>query len=395
MPRILVKARELTEANVKYVSLVKRGANRSPFRIQKAEPQAMLKLDISSIFKTDRAKPVVLALAIAKGADLEAAQARVKAAGYTVTKTETSDGGSVLLVTGDALPEKFDTIKLDATTALLVANPDFTHIRKSLETYTDSGVFSELMAPQGFIPGVNMALSTGFDAVLNIVQAAKDQDTASTQIGAAFDEMKSYVLGLVTALPVDAFKLEAKVAKSQEATAPAAAVKPAGQEGAAAATAVTTEKTEDAAAKAAAAAAAATATAGDGKTAPAAGTAEVVKSEAAAATEEKPVVAAATAAVVETKDANTLSIEVVKGLLKEVTDGVTATVNTAIAGITKSVEALGTRVASAEEVAKSADKAVRGVVVGGTTQPDRAAVAATKSDGGRLIDTAYERNGNS
>jgi hypothetical protein len=44
MPKLLLEAHELTDADVDFVSLVKRGANRIPFRIVKEDTSDMLDL---------------------------------------------------------------------------------------------------------------------------------------------------------------------------------------------------------------------------------------------------------------------------------------------------------------------------------------------------------------
>ena len=66
MPRFDLKATELTDTDVNFVALVKRGANRIPFRITKKDDEPMLdlyKIGRQMFQKADRAPKVVAIVA--------------------------------------------------------------------------------------------------------------------------------------------------------------------------------------------------------------------------------------------------------------------------------------------------------------------------------------------
>src|SRR3990172_10472956 len=92
-----VEGRELHDADVQFVSIVKRPANRTPFRILKSahteaqgEPKMFdLSMGISRMFKGEPAtKPVIACVLVAKTADLAAAKAKITAAGLSIAKAE-------------------------------------------------------------------------------------------------------------------------------------------------------------------------------------------------------------------------------------------------------------------------------------------------------------------
>jgi hypothetical protein len=66
MPRITVKAAELTDTNVDFVAMVKHGANRIPFRITKSEDNDMIDLSVLSrrLFQKSAPAPEVFAIVI-------------------------------------------------------------------------------------------------------------------------------------------------------------------------------------------------------------------------------------------------------------------------------------------------------------------------------------------
>ena len=70
MRKLQLKATELVDTDVNFVSLVTRGANRIPFRITKEDEQMLdLHKIARSLFKTADPKPEIVAVIAQKGAD--------------------------------------------------------------------------------------------------------------------------------------------------------------------------------------------------------------------------------------------------------------------------------------------------------------------------------------
>ena len=86
MPKFSVSATELSDVDMSFVALVKRGANRIPFRVTKGDNEM---LDLYSIgrrmFKSDEPVPVVIGAIIAKSADIDNTLAILKKAGCDVS----------------------------------------------------------------------------------------------------------------------------------------------------------------------------------------------------------------------------------------------------------------------------------------------------------------------
>jgi hypothetical protein len=81
MPRLQLEGAELTEPDLAFVSLVKRGANRIPFRIVKEDTNDLIDLQNigARLFKQARQEPVVVTALVRKGADLKAIAAKLAA----------------------------------------------------------------------------------------------------------------------------------------------------------------------------------------------------------------------------------------------------------------------------------------------------------------------------
>lgn len=95
MRKVRIAASELHDTDVEFVSLVKRGANRIPLRITKADngQEGTVTIDLSTHFRKedDKAK-TAKAETVQKAADIEAAKAALEAAGFTVTKADAPAG---------------------------------------------------------------------------------------------------------------------------------------------------------------------------------------------------------------------------------------------------------------------------------------------------------------
>jgi hypothetical protein len=208
MPQREIEARELSGATVSHVALVKRGAIRSPFKVQKTDENqenlSMFNLGRVDLFKREALPAAVVAVIARKGADLDAVKARVTAAGFSVEKSEEAETGIFFRQGDGPLPKEALLVKLDGDVAVAVAN-----VAKGFSSYNgQSTMFGEMMAQEGFFPGCSMAVGTLMDTVGNIMYKAADPSEAKTQVAKAFEDAKAYVTGLVEAIPVTAFKLD-------------------------------------------------------------------------------------------------------------------------------------------------------------------------------------------
>jgi hypothetical protein len=217
MPKLLLEAHELTNAEVDFVSLVKRGANRIPFRIVKEDTSDMLDLHKigRKLFKQADPVPTVVAAVVRKGADLEAVKARLIEAGLSVEHVTEKDG---VLVFAQPNVEAFDegVVKLDDDVGLVVSG-----IAKAFESFNFVDTeFGKVFATEAFYPSLHMAKDMLTYTVGNIMSKAESPGAAAEAIAKAVDDFKAYVTALAAKIPQHAFKAEncgAKMAKNATA----------------------------------------------------------------------------------------------------------------------------------------------------------------------------------
>jgi hypothetical protein len=205
MPKLLLEAHELTDADVDFVSLVKRGANRIPFRIVKEDTSDMLDLHKIGrrLFKQADPVPTVVAAVVRKGADLEAVKARLIEAGLSVEHVTEQDG---VLVFAQPNAEAFDegVVKLDDDVGLVVSG-----IAKAFESFNFVDTeFGKVFATEAFYPSLHMAKDMLTYTVGNIMSKAESPGAAAEAIAKAVDDFKAYITALAAKIPQHAFKAD-------------------------------------------------------------------------------------------------------------------------------------------------------------------------------------------
>lgn len=211
MPKMVVKATELKDTDVQFVSLVKRGANRIPFRFTKSEDEPMLDLHKigRSLFRKGDGKPAVAAVLARKSADQDAIKARLTKAGLAVDNASEKEGTVVYAQKG-VDQEGAVVVKLDDNVALVVTN-----VQKAFESYDfSSTTFGEVFKAGSFYPSMCVANDMLASTVSNIMYDAADPASAAEAISKAVDEYKDYVTALASSLPVQAFKADVEVKKA-------------------------------------------------------------------------------------------------------------------------------------------------------------------------------------
>lgn len=207
MPKLTITANELVGTDADFVSLVKKGANRIPFRIIKEDQTDMI--DLHSIAKTALAKsaaptkPAVLAVVVAKTDNMDSIKAALVAAGLSVEKAEEKDGITVFKQEGvsDANPQ---TMKLNDEVALIV-----TGMQKGFESWDwQSTSLKDMFSTEGFYPSMWLGLDLLGATFGNIMQKAENPAEAKEQLSKAVDEFKSWLESLSGSIPEHAFKAE-------------------------------------------------------------------------------------------------------------------------------------------------------------------------------------------
>lgn len=213
MPRLRIKANELIDTNVNFVSLVKRGANRIPFRITKEDENMLNLYDIGRrLFQKGDPKPEIVAAVIQKGADLNKIAAIFKSAGLDPKDFwRTEKDGIITVAKSDAVQAE-DTVvlKVSDDVGLVISN-----LKKTFDGYAyNSTDFNVVMATEGVYPSMCVAKEALGTTIGNILHKASSPNEAAAQVGAAIDAFKDYMTMLLGSVPVQAFKADLAFAQA-------------------------------------------------------------------------------------------------------------------------------------------------------------------------------------
>jgi len=214
--RFSINATELSNTDVNFVALVKRGANRIPFRITKSEDNDMINLHSigQRMFKSEEPQPVLVAAIVSKGADVAAISATLKSAGIDVTNFVKGDkDGFVTLTKADADTRDVVVVKMAGGVALA-----YTGLSKAFDGYDfQSPDFGEVHSKGTHMQSLSAAGDSLHRTVGNIMDTAPDPKTASQQIGNACDAHKAHCQAMTKKLPVQAFKADQALLKAEVA----------------------------------------------------------------------------------------------------------------------------------------------------------------------------------
>lgn len=204
--KVTIQARELSEMDVSRVSLVKRGANRVPFRIIKSDGDSNM-LDISKIFlgsfqKKDQT-PAVIAIVLSKNADAEAYTKALADAGFEIDHVTESDDSSALMLTKSDEMEDAVAFKISDDAALII-----TGIQKGIQAWPDSNSFVENITKAGFAPSYRVANEILSETVGNIMFSEGDAVETKAAVSKALADFSGYVEAVMSTIPVQAFKAE-------------------------------------------------------------------------------------------------------------------------------------------------------------------------------------------
>lgn len=206
MSKKVVKVRSLIDVDAKYVSLVKNAATRIPFKIIKKDKGGE-GMDLSSIFfeakkeeaSESRAIPTVSAVFV-KNEALAAALEQVSPG--SVLKEDVKGGATALYFTDDAISIE-DILKLDDNASVVV-----TGLRKSFDEYVSSSDFGANVLTRGFYPSVSLAFDSLRSSIYKSMGEAEAGAAPVDKIASALADFSSYVITLVSSVPIEAFKFE-------------------------------------------------------------------------------------------------------------------------------------------------------------------------------------------
>lgn len=201
--KVIIQARELSEMDVNIISLVKRGANRIPFRIVKSDGESTMNLT-KIFFAKAPVTPALVGLALAKSADQEAYTKALAEGGFEVDHVTEGDNESVsLMFTKSDEMEDAVAFKITDDAALIV-----TGVEKGLMAFPDSNSFIENITKAGFAPSYRIANDILTETVGNIIFSEGDADETKGQVQKAIEDFGGYIDAILSTIPVQAFKAE-------------------------------------------------------------------------------------------------------------------------------------------------------------------------------------------
>jgi hypothetical protein len=371
MPVLRLNATEIQNPEIDRVAMVKRGANRLPFKMMKGDNE--MGVDLHGFLrnigfaKAEDTSPAVIGVVFAKGADVEGISAVLKEAGIDVADlTKTEADGLVSFAKADGKTDDAILCKYDDSVSFVVSN-----LKKYYDSYSDSTDFSTVLASESFYPMMSLATSAVQDTVRNCLYDSSDASGAQTCIVKALDGFTSYVKAFTGKIPDTLFKAEIALAKAADAkkAAPVEKTEEAKPE------ADKVEKTAETEPKADE-----TKVEKTEETKPEGEAAKVEKTE-----EAKP---EGETAVVKT-EASEEQVPAWAAALQKSLEGVT----TSVADFRKDLDAVKDRVGKVAEMAKSAEEAVHGTVIGGDRADKVGEMQKSGEDHGAppLLDTGFQK----
>ncbi len=217
MAKVKVKAKELFDGEISWLSLVKRGANRLPIKILKSEEDVHMGIDLgSTLFRKrdgEAATPATQEMTIAAVVirkDEEATDQlieKVKSLGFDVDdRQEDDDGISIILkqASWDGPEDQMIAMRLNDDLGVILGGT----AKKFFDPFSDSMSFIENVGSKGFFPGVQMASEALLATTMGIMRNSEDRKDAAALIEKALDDHKKFVMALTKNLPKVAFKLE-------------------------------------------------------------------------------------------------------------------------------------------------------------------------------------------
>lgn len=201
-----IEVDEMKDAHVNFISLVKRGAMRVPFRILKSEDESMFNLTRLWTKKSEiGVTPELIAVVLQKGSDVAGYTAALADMGVVVKKHEVHEesGTDVLVVKDDYDSEQSITMKFSDNVGAIVSN-----VKKGFCSWGDSTEFMDNMKISGFFPGVRMATDALMDTIYNCMHEVGEGEAPAAVVSKALDDFSAYVKQMAAEIPQIAFKMD-------------------------------------------------------------------------------------------------------------------------------------------------------------------------------------------
>lgn len=211
--KIKTTGREMKDAECEFISLVPRGANQIPFRIIKSDTSQESTMDITNfhrLLKRESAKkaavaPTIIGLVVRKGEGFEDAKLALVASGFSVESVVEKADADVSIFLQDGHVEA----DLGDASMVSLKGEEVMVALKGFSSWTDSlKTFSDKVSAQGFYPSMTSALDVLEDSLYQEASDGDGQDKTIADITDVISQFQTYMLGLIKAVPAQAFKAE-------------------------------------------------------------------------------------------------------------------------------------------------------------------------------------------
>jgi len=219
MPKTTIEAHEIIKPKLNFVSLVHRGANQIPIRIMKQEDKPMIDVHarFRAMFKKAEKSPEVIGIVVKSDMPDEHITSALKAANIerdSVIKSETEDGITTF-TKGEIPSEGLMIVQSPNDIGILVSN-----VKKGFDSWLSEEVgFADKARADGFYPSLYNSVDVLAEYLCDHLRQAENPAQAAELLGAAVDEFKQYIQGIVADLPETAFYVDryAALAKTEMA----------------------------------------------------------------------------------------------------------------------------------------------------------------------------------
>ena len=201
--QVTMQAKELTDVEVKLVSLVKHGAIRAPYKIIKSddESKSSLEKNFDKFFATKtEIQPVAVLTKVSKAKEVAFSMID---SGYELDAKEALVNDDSILFKMEGYDGEIDGIMPIAEDVMI----GFKNIEKGFSPY---GVkeFSEVLASISFIPNIRTASEVLGDEIAHILYESDKKSESRKKVADAIKMYNEYVMRLIDQLPESVFKLE-------------------------------------------------------------------------------------------------------------------------------------------------------------------------------------------
>lgn len=202
--RVRVRLKKMSKGDAQFISMVRRGANMLPFRIQKAASEDGMDLAtfgklFTRALKSDTTpeKPFIGAVVVHKHDSMDETIKVLQKAGFKTDVSEAREDGTVVFKQTDSEPEVGTIVRMSENMAVVM---------KSFEPWSrEIKTFSDQLGVEGYMEGLTVGTRALQSVVAKCVSGSKTHQEMKSSVTKAINDFSSYAQALCEAIPPQAF----------------------------------------------------------------------------------------------------------------------------------------------------------------------------------------------